>query len=348
MAHGVEERDVVADRGGLRRGRDEGEQALQPAGVGHEPLLHRRFIGGLHVELARRDVVAGFIKAAFGLEQVIDGGGHGVHERLRVAAAQDGDPVDVVKQVADDCVLGEHLGDRGGADVLTDRAVLLVAVGVGGECFLEVLGDADVVDDEAGRLVLEGPVDPGDRLHQASAAHRLVDVHGVHGWGVEAGQPHVPDDHQLQRIARIGSARLHGTALLLVADVRLVRRRVGGVAGHDDLDDPLGVVVAVPLGPERDDRGVQVDRDAPRHRHDHRLAGQDLAARFPVDDDVGGELLDPLLGADDGLDLGPLGLQPLADLLLRADGGVLELVVDLVAGLLGQLDAWRAAARRRP
>ena len=134
-----------------RRGRDQGEQALQPAGVGHESLLHRRSLGGLDVELARREVVAGLIQAAFGLQQVIDGGGHRVDECLRVAAAEDGDPVDVVQQVADDGVLGEHLGDGGGADVLADRAVLLVAVGVVGERGLEVLGDADVVDDEPGR-----------------------------------------------------------------------------------------------------------------------------------------------------------------------------------------------------
>ena len=167
---------------------------------------------------------------------MVDGGGDGVDERLGVAAAEDGDPVDAVQEVADDGVLGEHLGDGALRGRPRRSPVLLVAVGVGGQRVLEVLGDADVVDDQAGGLVLEGAVDPGDGLHEAGAAHRLVDVHGVHRRGVEAGQPHVADDDQLQRVVRVGGPGLHRAALLLVADVRLERRRVGGVAGDDDLD----------------------------------------------------------------------------------------------------------------
>ncbi len=64
-------------------------------------------------------------------------------------------------------------------------------------------GDADVVDDQPAGLVAEGAVDPGDGLHQPGALHRLVDVHRVHRRRVEAGEPHVADDDDLQRIVRV-------------------------------------------------------------------------------------------------------------------------------------------------
>ena len=64
----------------------------------------------------------------------------------------------------------------------------------------------------------------------------LVDVHRVHRRGVEAGQPHVADDDQLERIVRVLGARLEVLADVLGVEVRLERRRVGGRAGHDDLD----------------------------------------------------------------------------------------------------------------
>ncbi len=52
-------------------------------------------------------------------------------------------------------------------------------VGVVGERLLELVGDAEVVDDQAARLVAEDAVHAGDGLHQPVPAHRLVDVHRV-------------------------------------------------------------------------------------------------------------------------------------------------------------------------
>jgi hypothetical protein len=80
--------------------------------------------------------VPGLAEGSLGLQQVVDGSGDRIDERLGVSATEDGDPVDVVEQVADDSMLGEQLGDGGGADVVADRPVLLVAVGVGAERFL--------------------------------------------------------------------------------------------------------------------------------------------------------------------------------------------------------------------
>ncbi len=92
-------------------------------------------------------------------------------------------PRQSVQDPDDDVVLLEH-----DVDDLLDRHAGLFPVGrrVVGERLPQVLGDADVVDDEPARLVPEGAVDPGDRLHQPGALHRLVDVHRVHRRRVEA------------------------------------------------------------------------------------------------------------------------------------------------------------------
>ena len=85
----------------------------------------------------------------------------------------------------------------------------------------QVLGDSDVVDDEAGRLVAEHPVDAGDRLHEPMPPHGLVDVHRVHARGVEAGQPHVADDHQLERVLGVLGPLREQLPARLAADVLL-------------------------------------------------------------------------------------------------------------------------------
>ncbi len=77
------------------------------------------------------------------------------------------------------------------------------ALGVGRQRLLQLVGEAEVVDDQPARLVLEDAVHAGDGLHQAVAAHRLVDVHRVQARRVEAGQPHVAHDHDLERVVRV-------------------------------------------------------------------------------------------------------------------------------------------------
>ena len=49
----------------------------------------------------------------------------------------------------------------------------------------------------------EHAVHARDGLHQPVAAHRLVDVHRVQARRVEAGEPHVAHDHELERVGRV-------------------------------------------------------------------------------------------------------------------------------------------------
>ncbi len=113
-------------------------------------------------------------------------------------------PVEAVEQAAADLVLLQHQRDRLG---LIDRRLAgAAALGVGRQRLLQLVGEAEVVDDQAAGLVLEDAVHARDRLHQPVPAHRLVDVHRVQARRVEAGQPHVAHDHDLERVVRVAEA----------------------------------------------------------------------------------------------------------------------------------------------
>jgi osmotically inducible protein OsmC len=90
-------------------------------------------------------------------------------------------------------------------------------------------------------------------------AHGLVEVHGVKGWGVESGQPHVADDDDLEGIVGVTEAVVQSFAAGLGSNVLLPVLRVWGRAGHYDFDPALIVYFAIPLGAELYDLVVAVD-----------------------------------------------------------------------------------------
>ena len=97
----------------------------------------------------------------------------------------------------------ELLAELALAHLQRDHDVVHVALGVGLQPGAQIVADADVVHHQPARLVLEDPVDPRDGLEQAVIAHRLVDVERVEHRRVEAGQPHVFDDDDAQRVVGV-------------------------------------------------------------------------------------------------------------------------------------------------
>ena len=196
---------------------------------------------------------------------------------------------------------------------LVDAGLFAVAAGILAERALEVLRDADVVHHQPGRLVAEHAVDAGDGLHQPVALHRLVHVHRVHAGRVEAGQPHVAHDHQLERVARVLGAlgEQFPPRLWPLADMRLPRRRIGRRAGHHHLDRAGLVVIAVPLRAQLHDGVVERHADAPAHADDHRLAVERRHAVLEMLHEVCGDQREALFGADQRLDARPFALEPL-------------------------------------
>ncbi len=137
-----------------------------------------------------------------------------------------------------DFVLLDQDADRFG---FVDAGLVAVAGRILAEArSCEVLRNADVIHDQAGRLVAEHPVHAGDGLHQAVPLHRLVDIHRVHARRVEAGQPHVAHDRpaatgplaSLARFGQLASRRAFGRLPICGCQAR----RIGGRPGHHHLD----------------------------------------------------------------------------------------------------------------
>ena len=161
-----------------------------------------------------------------------------------------------------------------------------LCIGVGLQRRLQLVGNADVVHHQTAFLVAEHTVDTGNGLHQVVALHGLVHVHRVAAGRIEAGQPHVPHDHQLQRIGRILEAFFQTLLCVVVVQMALQPFRVGGRAGHDDSDGApvrvggliqrilrvLIVFGVMPFRTQCHDGIVQLHADVAAHAHDHPLA----------------------------------------------------------------------------
>ena len=162
-------------------------------------------------------------------------------EPLRRRAVHPLGPVESVHQVAGDAVFLLH--HRDGLGRVKGRVALAAALRVGHERLLELIGEAEVVHHETARLVPEDAVHASDRLHQAMALHRLVRIHRVQTGRVEAREPHVAHDHNLEGILRVFEAVRQIAALLFRAEVLLPRATILRAARHQDFERfrlPLG------------------------------------------------------------------------------------------------------------
>ena len=106
---------------------------------------------------------------------------------------------------------------------------------------------------------------------------------------------------------------------------------------------PSLVVVTDPLRPQFGDGGVEIDRDAAAHGHHHGLAVHDFQPLLEVLDQIVGDQLDAVLGADDGLQLRPFGLELLLALDLFPFGGLVEIEVEVRDDRRAQLQLGQAA-----
>ena len=226
---------------------------------------------------------------------------------------------------------------------LIDARLVLIRWAVIPQRVLEVLQDADVVDNQSTWLVLEHTIDAGNRLHQAMSAHRLVDIHRVHARRIEARKPHVPDDHKLERVGRVSGSLRERIASSFVADMLLPRRGIGGSTCHHDFDGALVVIIRVPFGTQRNDLVVQINADAAAHADGHCLTVERLQPRFEMLNQIGRNLLEALLGSDKRLDRRPFRFE----FLCLGEGLILDelfdLGVDLRLLVLVEFDAGQPA-----
>src|SRR5690554_6827495 len=115
---------------------------------------------------------------------------------------------------------------------------------------LQVLRDADVVNNEARGLVLKHTVYARDGLHQPVPTHRLIHVHRVHAGRVKARQPHVSHEHNLELVLWVFGAACDEIATGLAAfQVLLPIVWVTRAAGHNDLHNAFLRVFRMPVWP---------------------------------------------------------------------------------------------------
>ena len=195
--------------------------------------------------------------------------------------------------------------------VVQRRPTRPAALRVDRQRLLQVVRQTQIVHHPPAVLVLEHPIDPRDRLHQAVPPHRLVHVHRVQTRRVETGQPHIAHQHDPQPVFRIAETVRQRLAARLVADVPLPRRRIRRRARHHHLDLARLVVLAVPLRTQLRQFVVHVHADPPTRADHHRLARQRLQTLLEMLHDVLRDLPHPRSGAHHRLQLRPARLQPL-------------------------------------
>ena len=155
------------------------------------------------------------------------------------------------------------------------------------------------------------------------ADHRLVDVHRVQARHIEARQPHVDDDDDLElgvNLLELDSAR---NAVLLRSDDLAPRLGVLVALGHHDLYD----TVLLPRRTLRQEPLVDLNGDRTRIGDDHRLAGKVVPAEpLVVPEDIRHERFDRVVVPEQGLHLGQVALGRGDHLFIR--GNSLVLTVD--------------------
>ena len=179
--------DFFPDLAGLIRGRRQGKSLGQGQ--------HGVRVAAVSVLFALLRLFCG-CQLLLQVKNPLDGSCHHRQALLR-RAAQCGCVVKAVVHVSHDLVLLHHDGD---GLLFVDTGVFLVVLGILLQRRLQVLRNADVVHDQPGRFVTKHTVHASNCLHQAVAAHGLVHVHRVHARRIKAGQPHIPHDHQLERV----------------------------------------------------------------------------------------------------------------------------------------------------
>ena len=154
---------------------------------------------------------------------------------LHSAAGDPEAPVEPVQDVTGDFILLQQ--DRNRLSHIVAGRSRAAAGGIGSHRVTQLIGKAEIIDNQAARLLAEHAVHASNRLHQPVAPHGLVSVHGMQTRSIKARQPHVPHDHDAKRILAVFEAVRQRSAFFLITDVRLPFRSVVGTARHDDLHD---------------------------------------------------------------------------------------------------------------
>ena len=195
------------------------------------------------------------------------------------------------------------------------------------------------------RAFFEDAIDPGNGLHQAMSAHRLVDVERVQAGHIKARQPHIAHDDKLQRVFRIFSPFCEAIGSRFAADVAL--------PGLGSVAEPVITILIAPAlssSLSHSGRNFGISFRAPR-----RCGGSCTRSwpcrpsrthAFEVADKILSDERQPLLRAHECLNGGPFLLEAL--LLVGASSSVNSAISASILGFSFSSSAiWRVGSRSR-
>ena len=154
-------------------------------------------------------------------------------------------------------------------------------------------------------------------------------------WRVKAGQPHIANDDNFERVFPVLESFCQRLPARFVANMILPFQGVAGGAGHHDFHHALFIILLVPFRAQFADGFVEIEADAAAHAHNHGFAVHHLKPGFPMLDKIVGDETDAFVCANDGFQRRPFRFEPFLVLQFLSFGRVLKIRVNL--RLFGQL-----------
>ncbi len=103
--------------------------------------------------------------------------------------------------------------------------------------------------------------------------HWLVHIHRVEAGHVKAGEPHIANNRDFQRVVRVFEAVCQTlTPGFSASDMPLPLDGIGGRSRHYNFQAALIVILVMPVGVEFGEGVVQIHANSAAHAHDHGLA----------------------------------------------------------------------------
>src|SRR5258706_5525514 len=198
--------------------------------------------------------------------------------------------IKLTKQVHDDFVDFQHFGDGFFLIVLNIPSAFSSDIDCQGIC--QILGDADVIYDQATFFVAKDTVDAGDGLHKRMTAHEFVNVHGLQRPNIKTREEHITDDDEFERVFGVFQSVANGFTAMFGADVFRPVKLVAGGACHNHLDCAFIIFGVMPIRSEFDDLFIHLHTDAAGHANDHAFAFGGGETLFKMIHQVSGDLLD--------------------------------------------------------
>ena len=256
---------------------------------------------------------------------------------LQIRAGEERHIIVAVEDVAANLQLTLELGICRFGDVGI-TIVLPVAAGVVVHRTFESGSDAHIIHYQSTLLVAKDAVHPRNSLHKVVPRHRLEDIHRRERRHIEAREPHVHHDSNLERTAVVLEPPFQLAFVRLVAYHLAPFLRVLVSRGHHHR------YFLSPCGAHLQDTAVYLHCYRPRICHNHGFAGLlILPIVLIVTDDVGYQRVDGFVRSEQRIDTSQLAFAFLYSILFRLVCHGIVFGINATEHRLVQVEVYHAA-----